>query len=144
MRAFGGALLMAMLLVVYLALGGVRAVAFFASGQPVGIGIGVALVVLLLIGLFLLARELWFGVAATRLTRRLAAEGPLPGDDLPRRPSGRVDRAAADSVFDRYRNDAETHPGEWRAWLRVGLAYDLARDRRRARAAVRRAISLAR
>ena len=144
MRAFGGALLMAALLVLYLAVGGVRAVAFFATGQPAGIGIGVALVVLLLIGLFLLWRELSFGLSATRLTRRLAAEEPLPGDDLPRRPSGRVERSAADGVFDGYRQAAEAQPDDWRAWLRVGLAYDIAGDRRRARAAVRRAIALER
>ena len=33
---------------------------------------------------------------------------------------------------------------DWRAWLRLGLVYDASGDRRRARAAVRRAIALAR
>jgi hypothetical protein len=141
-RAFGGAALMAVLLLVYLGVAGIRAAAFFASGQPAGIGIGAGLVVLLLLGLYLLARELGFGLRATRLTRRLAREEPLPGADLPRRPSGRVERSAADAVFDRYRLDAEAHPDDWRAWLRIGLAYDQAGDRRRARAAVRRAIAL--
>jgi cytochrome c-type biogenesis protein CcmH/NrfG len=86
--------------------------------------------------------EFRFGRRSTRLVRRLAAEGGLPSDDLPRRPSGRVDRAAADAVFDRYRDETLADPDEWRAWLRLGLAYDASGDRRRARAAVRRAISL--
>jgi hypothetical protein len=144
MRAFGGAVLMAVLLVLYLALVVVRAVAFLGSGEPVGVAIGVALLVLPLIGAYLLVRELQFGLRATRLTRRLAQEEPLPGTGLPARASGRVDRAAADAAFPRYAEAAEAHPDDWRAWLRLGLAYDIAGDRRRARSAVRRAIALSR
>ena len=43
-----------------------------------------------------------------------------------------------------YAEAAEASPDDWRAWLRLGLAYDMAGDRRRARAAVRRAITLSR
>jgi hypothetical protein len=143
-RAFGGAVLMAVVLVLYLVVVLTRAVAFFQSGQPVGIAIGCALVVLPVIGGYLLVRELLFGLQATRLTRRLGEEGPLPGDGLPRRASGRVERAAADAAFPPYAEDAESSPDDWRAWLRLGLAYDMAGDRRRARAAVRRAILLSR
>lgn len=144
MRAFAGALLMAALLVLYLVVVVVRAVAFLQSGQPVGIAIGIALLVLPVIGAYLLLRELRFGFQATRLTRLLASEGPLPGADLPRRASGRVQRAEADAAFEPYAEAAEALPGDWRAWLRLGLAYDLAGDRKRARSAVRRAIDLSR
>lgn len=144
MRAFGGALVMAGALLVYLVVVVVRAVAFLGSGQAVGIGIGVALLVLPLVGLLLLLRELDFGLRATRLTRRLAAEETLPGADLPRRPSGRVERAAADAAWPGYAEAAEVAPDDWRAQLRLGLAYDMAGDRRRARASVRRAIALSR
>jgi hypothetical protein len=143
-RAFGGAVLMALLLVLYLVVAVTRAVAFLGSGQPIGVIIGVALLVLPVIGAYLLVRELLFGLQATRLTRRLEAEGPLPGDGLPRRASGRVERAAADAAFTRYAEDAEAQPDDWRAWLRLGLAYDMAGDRRRARSAVRRALALVR
>ena len=51
--------------------------------RGVGIAIGVALLVLPFIGAYLLVRELLFGLQATRLTRRLGEEGPLPGDGLP-------------------------------------------------------------
>ncbi len=144
MRAFAGALVMAAALLLYLGLAVVRAVAFLRSGEALGVGIGVALLVLPLIGLLLLGRELLFGVQATRLTRRLAAEEPLPADGLPRRPSGRVERGAADAAFERYADGAEAAPDDWRAQLRLGLAYDMAGDRRRARASVRRAIALSR
>jgi hypothetical protein len=143
-RALSGALLMGALLALYLVLVAARALAFLTSGQPVGIAIGVALAVLPVLGAFALIRELRFGMQASRLLRRLAEEGGLPPDDLPRRPSGRPDRAAADARFGSFRDEALAHPDDWRAWLRLGLAYDASGDRRRARAAVRQAIGLAR
>ena len=142
MRSSAAALVMAAALLLYLGVAVVRAVAFLQSGEAVGVGIGVALIVLPLIGLLLLVRELHFGVRATGLRRRLAAEEALPADGLPRRPSGRVERAAADAAFERYAEGAEAAPDDWRAQLRLGLAYDMAGDRRRARAAVRRAFSV--
>ena len=68
--------------------------------------------------------------------------GGLPVDDLPRRPSGRVDRSAAEEWFDRAREETEASPDSWRAWFRLALAYDAAGDRTRARAAARHAIEL--
>ena len=144
MRGPGPALLMAALLALYLVLVGVRAVQFLGTGQPLGVGIGVALLVLPVLGAWALVRELLFGTRATRLVRVLAGEGALPTDDLPRRPSGRVDRVAAEAVFDRYAQAVERDERDWRAWLRLGLVYDASGDRRRARAAVRRAIALER
>jgi Flp pilus assembly protein TadD len=76
------------------------------------------------------------------MARQLAAEGELFRDDLPRRPSGRVDRAAADQVFGRYRAETEASPQDWRAWYRLACAYDAAGDRKRARAAMRHASAL--
>jgi tetratricopeptide (TPR) repeat protein len=135
---------MAALLGLYLVLVVVRAIAFLGTGQPLGVGIGIALLVLPALGALALVRELLFGVRSGRLVRTLRAESGLPGDELPRRPSGRVDRGAADAAFDGYRVAVEQHPEDWRAWLRLGLAYDASGDRRRARAAVRQAIALAR
>jgi hypothetical protein len=135
---------MAALLVLYLVLVGLRAIAFLGTGQPLGVGIGVGLLLLPVLGAWALVRELRFGASSARLVRELDEEGGLPTDELPRRPSGRVDRAAADAVFDGYAQEVERDPADWHAWLRLGLIYDAAGDRRRARAAVRRAIALAR
>ena len=63
--------------------------------------------------------------------------------ELPRSPSGRVDRTAADELFDRRRVEVEAAPEDWRRWYRLAVAYDLAGDRRRARAAMRTAIARA-
>ncbi len=144
MRGRSAALLMAGLLVFYLALIGWRAVLFLASGEPAGIVIGVALLVLPVVGAWALVRELQFGRNSERLIRVLDDEGGLPVEELPVRASGRPVRAAADEDFPRYKAEVDAAPEDWRAWLRLGLAYDAAGDRRRARAAIRTAISFER
>ena len=142
MSARIGVAVMAVLLALYIVLVGQRAWLLMTSGEAVGVAIGIALVVLPLIAAWALGRELWFGVRAEQLGRRLEAEGGLPDDDVAVRPSGRVVRADGDAVFPAYRADAEAHPDDWRVWFRLGLAYDAAGDRRRAREAVRTAIRL--
>lgn len=135
-------IVMAVLLGVYILLVGQRAVLLLMSGDPVGVTMGVALVVLPLLAAWGLGRELWFGVRAQQLGRRLEAEDALPSEEVAVRPSGRVLREDGDAVFPAYRADVEAHPDDWRAWYRLALAYDAAGDRRRAREAVRAAIRL--
>ena len=137
-----GVAVMAVLLVLYLVLVGDRAVKFLLTGEPVAIAIGLALLVLPLIGAWALVRELLFGVRAERLGKILESENALPADQLPVRPSGRPERDAVDAVFPDYRAAVEASPEDWRAWYRLGLAYDGAGDRRRARSAIREAIRL--
>lgn len=143
MTTKAGAFLMAALLALYVALVGWRAVQFVATGEPVAVAIGVALIVLPLIAVWALWREIAFGLRSQALVRRLEADGELDLG-LPLMPSGRPERAAADAAFPAFRDEAEADPDSWRAWARLGLVYDAAGDRRRARAAVRRAITLER
>jgi cytochrome c-type biogenesis protein CcmH/NrfG len=142
MTARIGVAVMAVLLALYIVLVAQRAWLLLISGQPIAIAMGLALVVLPVIAAWALGRELWFGVRAEQLARRLEAEGGLPEEPVTVRPSGRVVREDGDAVFPTYREDVEAHPDDWRAWYRLGLAYDASRDRKRARAAVRRAIQL--
>ena len=143
MSAKIGALSMTVLLLIYVVLVGWRAVQFVGTGEPIAIAIGVALLVMPVIAAWAIWRELSFGIRSQALVTRLEAEG---GTDLgiETRESGRADRASADAEFARFRAAAEAEPDSWRAWLRLGLAYDAAGDRRRARSAVRRAIELER
>lgn len=141
--AKAGAVVMAVLLALYVALVGWRAVQFVQTGEPVAIAMGVALIVLPVLAAWAIWRELQFGVRSQRLVERLESEGGLDLG-LPVRPSGRPERAAADAVFPAFRDAVEAEPDSWRAWLRLGLAYDAAGDRRRARRAVRKAIELER
>lgn len=134
--------LMAVLMALYLVVLGQRAVILMMSGEPVGVALGVGLVILPIVGVWALVRELHFGVRSARLARILGEEGGLPVDDLPTRASGRPVREAADASFPGYQAEVEQDPASWRAWFRLGLAYDASGDRRRARGAIRRAIAL--
>lgn len=129
--------------VAYLLVIGQRAWLLITSGAPVAVVMGVGLLALPAIGAYVVGRELQFGVQAQDLGRRLESEGGVPDDVLPLRPSGRPDRAAASALFDSYRVALEADPQDWQRWYRLGLVYDAAGDRRRARAAVRTAIRLA-
>ncbi|CAN5213550.1 hypothetical protein BH09ACT5_BH09ACT5_06310 [soil metagenome] len=144
MRARVAALVMAALLVLYLVFVVNYALLLINDDQPLAKAMGIALIVLPLIGAGVLAADLVFVVRGERLVKRLGLEGGLPVDDLPRLPSGRPDPAAADLEFPRYQAEVEADPESWRAWLRLGLAYDASGDRTRARWATRRAIALER
>jgi tetratricopeptide (TPR) repeat protein len=144
MRNRLAAILMALLLLVYLVLVTQRAVLLLLTGEPVGVAMGVALFVLPVIAAWAIGRELLFGARTERLVRQLDAEGDLPVEELPTRASGRPLRDAADEQFPQYRAEVEAAPESWRAWFRLGLAYDASGDRRRAREALRQAIRLER
>jgi hypothetical protein len=134
--------LLAAAMAVYLVFAGMRAAVLIASGDPVPMLLGISVIVLPLIGAWVLWRELAFGLRTQRLGRELGAEGGLPVDDLPRMPSGRVDKDAADARFPDYEAQVQADPADWRAWYRLAIGYDDARDRKRARAAMREAIRL--
>jgi len=133
---------MAALLVLYLVAVVQYAVTLMTTGEVVGVVMGVALIVLPIIGAWLLVRELLFVFQAQRLLTELGAQGGLPVDDLPRLPSGRAEPAAADAQFPVYKAAVEESPDDWRTWFRLGLAYDASGDRARARWATREAIRL--
>ena len=134
--------LTAALLVIYLVFAIRYGLLLISIGQPVATGMGIALFVLPLIAIWALFVELRFAIRAERLGVRLEAEGGLPAEELPLRPSGRIDPAAAAELFPVYRAATEAAPEDWRTWFRLGLAYDAAGDRRRARWATRQAIKL--
>ena len=132
-------------LVVYFWLLTDRALALLSSGSAAGIALGIGVLLLPVLGVVVVVFELRFGWQTQTLGRRLAADGGLPDDsELPRRPSGRVDRDAADAHFEVIRAQVEAAPEDWRGWYRLAHAYDLAGDRKRAREAMRQAIELAR
>jgi tetratricopeptide (TPR) repeat protein len=142
MRTKATIALLVVVLVFYAVVIGAKGVAFIASAEPVAVVLGVGVLLLPVLGLGLVWREITFGRKSAEMATALEAEGGLPVDDLPRRPSGRVDRAAADAAFDVREAEVAAAPDSWQAWYRLALAYDDAGDRSRARSAVRRAIEL--
>lgn len=143
-RAIAGVAIMSVLLVFYFGLLVTRAVALFQTGTLLTISLGTALLVLPLIGFWALGRELVFGWSSNRLVGKLDDEGLIPEEEIETLPSGRPIREQADLVFPKYRTEVEADETSWTAWMRLGIIYDACGDRKRAREAIRRAISLER
>ncbi|MGO1839819.1 MAG: hypothetical protein ACTH2J_04320 [Candidatus Microbacterium stercoravium] len=143
-----GVVVMAAAFALYIWLLGGRAVSFIRvgidDGEPVALIMGIALIVFPFLGVWALCRELWFGWRAEQLAKRLDAEGLLPDEEVELRPSGRVVQRDADALFPAYRAAVEHAPESWRSWFRLGVVYDAAGDRKRARQATRQAIRLER
>ena len=142
MSAKVGAWILAGAVAIYLVFTAARAWALIEAGDPVPIMLGLAVLVIPLIGAWMLWRELRFGMRTQALGRELGAEGGLPVDDLPRTPAQRIERDAADARFVEYEEQVRAHPDDWRCWYRLAIGYDDARDRKRARSAMRTAIRL--
>ena len=130
-------------LLVYLALLGRTAVLMITSGRTVAVALGAALLILPGIGLWAMIATLRAGFAHQKLARLAAADGmELDVSALPRRPSGRIERDAADALFDTVRTELDSDPDDWRRWYRLARAYDYAGDRSRAREAMKQALEL--
>ncbi len=140
---FVGALVAA--LAFYFVLLGRIAVALIRAGGVVSVGLGIGVLILPLLGVWVVVSTLRAGFAHQHLARRIRDEGrELDVSELPRRPSGRIDRDAADALFQRVKTEWEADPDDWRSSYRLARAYDHAGDRSRAREAMRRAVALER
>jgi hypothetical protein len=130
-------------LTVYFFLLGRIAMAFIVSGRPAAVGLGLALMMLPLIGLWAMVSTVRAGLAHQRLARIIHEDGmELDVGDLPRMPSGRIQRDVADRLFRSVRDEAERDPDDWRRWYRLARAYDYAGDRARAREMMRKAVEM--
>ena len=134
---------MCVALVVYFVLLGRIAMAFIGTGEPAAIGLGLALMILPLIGVWAMVSTLRAGLAHQRLARLAREQGMgLDVSALPRRASGRIERDAADALFERVRRELENDPDNWLRWYRLARAYDYAGDRSRARETMRKAVEM--
>ena len=134
---------MCVALVVYFLMLGRIAMAFITSGRPAAIGLGLALLILPLIGIWVMVSTVRAGLTHQRLARMIHDEGmELDVSALPRMPSGRIERGAADALFDTVRGELERDPDNWRRWYRLARAYDYAGDRGRARETMKKAVEL--
>jgi cytochrome c-type biogenesis protein CcmH/NrfG len=132
-------------LVVYFWMLGRSGVILMQSGKPAAIGLGIGIFVLPLVGLWAMIATLRAGFAHQRLARLAHEDGTeLDVSRLPTRPSGRIERDAADALFETVRDEVEADPDNWRRWYRLARAYDYAGDRTRARETIRKAVALER
>jgi cytochrome c-type biogenesis protein CcmH/NrfG len=135
--------LMCLALLTYFVLLGRTAVELIASGELAAVGLGAAVLLMPAVGLWAMVATLRAGLAHQRLARRAREQGlELDVTDLPRRPSGRIEREAADALFQEVRAEVEAEPDDWRRWYRLARAYDYAGDRGRARETMKKAVEL--
>ena len=126
-RTLIGVIVMTALLALYIAFASYEAVLLVSTGQPLAMIFGLALFVAPAIGIWSLFRELKFGREAGALLNRFVEEfGPIA---LP--------------VLDKGSDVPEPANPTWDDLLIHGLTLDSVGKRREARAAVRRAIVLA-
>lgn len=137
-----GAIVTGALMVMYVALLGQRGFELLDTQNTVAKAMGALILVLPVFALWAIIRELVFGLQIERLAKRVQNEGSWPQFDFEFRPSGRPTRDSADRVFETVRDTAAKRPDDWHTWFNLGLAYDACGDRRRARAAMRKALKL--
>lgn len=126
-RTIIGVVVMSALLVIYIVFAGYQALLLVSTGEPLAIIFGLALFVAPAIGVWSLVRELKFGRDAGALLNRFVTEfGPI-----------------AIPTLDKGSDVPEPANPTWDDLLIHGLTLDSVGKRREARAAVRRAIVLA-
>ena len=130
-------------MVVYFVLLGRTAITLLGTGTPVAVALGIGVLIMPIVGAWAMVATLRAGFAHQKLAR-LAVENGMELDvsDLPRTPGGRIDREAADSLFNTVRAELEADPDNWQRWYRLARAYDYAGDRGRARETMRKAVSM--
>jgi hypothetical protein len=134
---------MCLALVGYFVLLGRAGVLLVASGRPAAIGLGLAVLGLPVVGAWAMVATLRAGFAHQRLAREAKESGmELDVSALPRMPSGRIQRDAADALFQTVKAELEHDPDDWRCWYRLARAYDYAGDRSRARETMKRAVQM--
>lgn len=137
-----GAAISIALLAVYLFVLSSWAIGMIAVGTPLGIVMGLLVLVFPVFGLYAIYRELRFGLKAEAMGRELEAAGEWPGFQLVMRPSGRPTRESADENFKVYAELANANPSDWKSAFALALAYDACGDRPRARKAMAEAMAL--
>ncbi|MGH3653058.1 tetratricopeptide repeat protein [Glutamicibacter sp.] len=132
----GGILL---LFALYIGMTFTQAIRLLETGELVAQIMGIAILVIPTLCVWILIREVLFGLRTEKMGKSLAASGELP-EDLPRMPSGRFLRSAADADFPIHQQDVEENPESWKSWYRLALAYEACGDKPRARKSMRTAI----
>ncbi|NKY88441.1 hypothetical protein [Nocardia veterana] len=144
-RIVGFLVFLVVALIFYFLLLGRIAIDLMGSGKPAAIAMGVGVLILPILGVWVVATSIRAALAHQHLARRIHDEGlELDTSQLPRRPSGRLEKAAADELFEQVKKEWEADPDNWRTNYRAARAYDYAGDRTRARETMRRAVALER
>jgi tetratricopeptide (TPR) repeat protein len=137
-----GAFFMAALTLIYALVLTNTAITLLSVDEPVANAMGALIFVFPVFAVWMVIREFSFGIRVERYATKIETEGMWPQFAFEFRPSGRPTRDSADRVFESYAKAAKANPESALAWFSLGLAYDAAGDRPRARKAMRKALAL--
>lgn len=126
------------LLYVFLLFG--RGVVLLQEPDPTVKIFGLAILVLPVFALWSIFSEIRFGLQSEALAKRLDAQD-VSGLNLEYRPSGRATKDSAQREFLRVSGALKDNES-WELWFQLGQSYEANGDRRRARSAIRKAITL--
>ena len=133
---------MALLTLIYAFLLLERALVLLASGELFQIVFGLAILVFPLLAVWAIVSELVFGARAAKLAAEMLEGGlSIPEYDL--KPSGKATLESGEAAFAEIQARVEADEANPLLWMMLADCYDKLGDRRRARAAARKAISLA-
>jgi len=140
--AFLAAVALTVIVAVYFVFVADFAFAFLRADALEAKGLGAALLVLPLIGVWWLYHEWRLGITVQRMADQLDREGRLPIHDGQRSASGALTEESAEAIFETARRTADASPEDWSAWFHVSHAYEANRDRSMARKSMRHAAQL--
>ncbi|MDO4241571.1 MAG: hypothetical protein Q4C71_03465 [Microbacteriaceae bacterium] len=134
--------MLAVLLAIYLVSIVWRVGGLLQGGGTLSLVLGASLLIFVAIAFWAIQREIRFGIAATKLSRLLDAEGGVLDLEISADPSGRANRAEAREKLAELEKATETEPDKWQNWQRLGIVRRAAGNDRGARQAIRTAITL--
>lgn len=138
------AALMGLLTLVYVALLSNTGFKLIGMESLVAKAMGALILVFPVVAIWLTVMEFRFGSQIEKLSTKIEADGNWPELAFDYRPSGRPTKDSAAKVFEQVAKKVAAEEGNYLNWFALGLAYDASGDRRRARAAMRRALKLSR
>lgn len=97
--------------------------------------LGVGVILIGTLGFYVIFKELRFGSTVAQLAQQADFTGK-PDNNTP------LTEAQCAELFDDAQSAVAEQPGDWQSWYHLANAYDLNRDRGRAREAMRTAIRL--
>lgn len=119
-----------------------RGLVLLSDSQPIAVALGLAILVFPLAAVASIFFELRFGMRLAKLAKILDESG-MAKPEYELRPSGKATKESGSAVFDSIRRKIEKDESNFLLWFLLADAYDKLGDRRRARAAARKSISLA-
>ncbi len=138
-----GAVVMAVLLGTYILLLGQTGVVLLLAEPVIAKVMGLLILTFPIVGAWAIYKEFSFGIRVEKLAKRIIEEDAWPDYPIELRPSGRAVPESAVAMFEHYKAQAQAEPENFRTWFSLGIAYNFAGDRRRARQAMLKAIQLA-